>query len=217
MKKIMLILFLFLSCYICYFIYNITEDNKNYFLALGDNIVDNPYLKENPKVSTYNTDFINKDYRIIDLLNIIKYNQELTINNKQVSIHQLLKKSDIVILSIGMNDIYYKLNDNTKEIYTYLNNMINNYEEILKEINRYDHKQVIIIGYYNITNKNNDIFTYINYKIKRIANKYNYTYLELNNTMYNNQKYLQKTNNFYLNNEGYQEINKLIVENLKIS
>lgn len=217
MKKIIIILFLFLSCYICYYIYSITEDNKKYFLLVGDNIANNPYLKEQSKISIINTDFINKDYRIIDILNIIKYNQEITINKKSVSIHQLLKKSDVIIISIGMNDIYYKLNDNTKEIYTYLNNVVNNYELILKEINRYKHKEVIVLGYYNITNKNNDLYTYTNYKIKRITNNYNYTFIDLNKIIHNNPKYLKKTNNFYLNNEGYKQINKLIVENLKIS
>ena len=75
-------------------------------MSLGDN------------VSEHNTYFTNKDYRIVDVLNIIRYNQELNIDNKQVSIHQILKKADIIILSAGMNDIYSKLNENTKNIYT---------------------------------------------------------------------------------------------------
>lgn len=215
MKKIISILFLFLLCFICYYVYNLTEDKKLYVLSIGDNIANNEYIKNNKQVSTYNNDFINRDSRIIDLLNIIKYNEELDKNNKSVSIHQLLKKSDILIISIGMNDLYYKLNDNTKEIYTYLNNMIDNYEEILKEINRYDYEKVFVLGYYNISNKNNDIFTYINYKLKKITNNYDYTYLELNKILYNNQKYLLKKDNFYLNNDGYQQIYNLIVEKLK--
>ena len=215
MKKIISILFLFLLCFICYYVYNLTEDKKLYVLSIGDNIANNEYIKNNKQVSTYNNDFINRDSRIIDLLNIIKYNEELDKNNKSVSIHQLLKKSDILIISIGMNDLYYKLNDNTKEIYTYLNNMIDNYEEILKEINRYDYEKVFVLGYYNISNKNNDIFTYINYKLKKITNNYDYTYLELNKILYNNQKYLLKKDNFYLNNNGYQQIYNLIVEKLK--
>jgi len=216
MKKIILILFLFLSCYLCYFIYNVTEDNKQYILGIGDNVADNQYLEKDNKY-IYNNNFINQDYRIIDILNIIKYNQEITINNKEVSIHRLLKKSDIIIISIGMNDIYYKLNDDTKEIYTYLNNIISNYEKIKKEINRYSPKQVIILGYYNIYSKNNDLFNYINYKLEKLADKHNCTYIELNKIMHNNQKYLKKSTKFYPNNEGYNQIHKLIVEKLKKS
>lgn len=217
MKKIIFILFLFFLLYACYYIYNITEDNKLNVVLIGDTIADNPYLDNYPNINKINKDFINRDYHLKDLLNIIKYNQELDIDNKTESIHKLLKESDIVIISIGMNDIYYKLNDNTKEIYSYVNDIINNYDTILKEISKYDNKYVFILGYYNITNKNNDIFTYVNYKLKNIVNNYHYTYLDLNKILHNNKNYYQKSNIFYLNNAGYEQIYKLIVENLKKS
>lgn len=217
MKKIIFILFLFFLLYACYYIYNITEDTKLNVVLIGDTIADNPYLGNYPNVNKINKDFINRDYHLKDLLNIIKYNQELDIDNKTESIHKLLKESDIVIISIGMNDIYYKLNDNTKEIYSYVNDIINNYDTILKEISKYDNKYVFILGYYNITNKNNDIFTYVNYKLKNIANNHHYIYLDLNKILHNNKKYYQNSNIFYLNNAGYEQIYKLIVENLKKS
>lgn len=212
MKKIILVLFLFLSCYL---IYNLTEDNNLSCLSIGDTIADNPYLKNNNLITQYNNNYINKDYRIVDLVNIIKYNKEIEIENKPVSIHRLLKNTDILIISIGMNDIYYKLNSDTKSIYTYINDMVNNMEKLYDEINRYSYKKVIVLGYYNINNKNNDIFTYLNYKMKRITEKYNYQYIELNNIFKNNPNYLQKNTHFELNNQGYNEINKIIVENLK--
>lgn len=212
MKKIILILFLFLSCYL---IYNLTEEKKVSCLVIGDNIADNYYIKNNELITEYNNIYINKDYHILDLIDIIKYNKEAKINNKSISIHRLMKNADILILSIGMNDIYYKLNDDTKNIYTYINDMVNNMDILLDEINAYNYKKVIVLGYYNITNKNNDIFTYINYKMKKTVNKYNYEYLELNNILKNNPNYLEKSNNFYLNDTGYKEISKIIVENLK--
>jgi len=215
MKKIIILVFLFLSLYLCYIIYILTENKNTYCLLLGDTISDNQYIKKQNKKIKYNNYFVNKDYRIIDLLNIIKYNEEKQTDNKSISIHQKLKKSDIIILSIGMNDIYSKLNDDTKNIYTYINNMISNMELILKEIARYKHKQVIVLGYYNITNKNNDIFAYLNYKMKKITKKYHFTYLELNEILKNKEEFLQKKGNYYLNQQGYEEINKFIVENLK--
>lgn len=211
MKKIILILFLFLLCISCYLIYNKTKKNKLYITAIGDNLTTYKYIKDN-KVKTYNTKFTNNDLRINDLLNIIKYNHQ---NNLTPEIHQTLKKSDIIIISIGMNDIYYKLDNNPKEIYTFLNNMLNNYEEILKEINKYNYKQVFILGYYNITNENNDIFNYINYKLEKISSNYKYTCIDLNKTINKNPKYLLKQNKYYLNEEGFKQISNLIVENLK--
>lgn len=213
MKKIILILFLFLSCYL---IYNLTEEKKLSCLVIGNTIADNPYLKNNELITEYNNNYINKDYRIIDLINIIKYNEEIKIGDKSLSIHRLMKNANILILSIGMNDIYYKLDSDTTGIYTYMNDMVNNMEILLEEINNYNYKQVIVLGYYNITNKNNDLFTYLNYKMKRITEKYNYQYLELNNILKNNPNFLQKSNNFLLNDQGYQEISKIIVEKLKI-
>ena len=215
MKKIILILFLFFLLYACYIIYNLTEDNSKDIVLIGDEIANNPYLNNINNVKNINNNFINKDYHITDLLNIIKYNQELTINNKSKSIYQLLKESDIVILSIGMNDIYFKLNDNTKEIYTYMNEIVNNYELIIEEISRYSYQKVYLLGYYNITNENNDIFTYINYKLKNIAKKYNYIFIDTNKILKNTPKFYQSDTNFNLNNEGYYQIFNILVENLK--
>ena len=212
MKKIILVLFLFLSCYL---IYNLTEEKKLSCLVIGDATADNNYLKSNELITEYNNNYINKDYRIIDLVNIIKYNEEYEERDKHISIHRLLKNTDILIISIGMNDIYSKLNSDTKDIYTYINNMVNNMEILYDEIDRYSYKKVIVLGYYNITNKNNDLFTYLNYKMKRVTEKYNYKYIELNNIINNNPNYLKKNNSYELNNQGYNEINKIIVENLK--
>lgn len=199
----------------CYLIYELTDNDNLTCLVIGDSIADNIYLRENKKINNYNNQFINKDYRMIDLLHIIKYNEEINYQNKTISIHQLLKQSDIVIISIGMNDIYAKLEDDPKNMYTYLNEMVNNMELILDEISRYKNAKIIVLGYYNIFDKKNDLFTYINYKIKRITEKHDYIYIDTNKNLNNNQKYLLKNNQFYLNDHGYQEINELIVEKLE--
>ena len=215
MKKIIYLLFLFLFIFMCYLIYELTDNDNLTCLVIGDSIADNIYLRENKKINNYNNQFINKDHRMIDLLHIIKYNEEINYQNNTISIHQLLKQSDIVIISIGMNDIYAKLEDDPKNMYTYLNEMVNNMELILDEISRYKNAKIIVLGYYNIFEKKNDLFIYINYKIKRITEKHDYIYIDTNKNLNNNQKYLLKNNQFYLNDHGYQEINELIVEKLE--
>ena len=194
MKKIIFILFLFFLLYACYYIYKVTEDNKLNVLVVGDNMANNPYLAN---LGMVNNDFINEDYHLNDLLNIVKYNQELDNNT---SIHQLLKKADILIISIGSNDLYYKLNDNTKKIYTYMNNIISNYDLLLSYIHRYDYKKVYVLGYNNTYDKYNDIFIYINYKLEKMANYYGYTYLNIDK--------------IDLKDDYYRKIYELIVENL---
>ncbi len=210
MKKIILILFLFFLLLSCFFIYQLTEDRQLDIITVGDSTVYNPYLKD--KV---NHDFVNKDYYINDLINIIKYNQEIEIDEKSESLHQLLKKADILIISIGMNDIYHKLNNDPKETYTYLNNIIDKYDELLSIVSKYDYQKVYILNYYNITNKQNDLFTYINYKLNKLTKKYHYTYLDIAKILNNKSEYLLKSDQFTLNNDGYYQIYKLIVENLK--
>ena len=211
MKKIIILLFLFFLPIFCYLIYNVTEKKEKYILAIGDEIANVVELSSNENIK-YDNNFINEDYRISDISNILKYNKEITKDNKTISIHMLLKKADIVIISIGMNDIYYKLNDDVKDIYTYINNMLETYEEVLDEISRYDYQNVYILGYYNIASKNDDLFVYTNYKLKNIVKKYGYKYIELNNILHNNSKYYQKSNDFGLNKAGYEQILKLIVE-----
>ena len=215
MKKIIIIFFFFLSIVTCYIVYKLTENETVYISSIGDTISKNMYINKLENNIIYNLDYVSKDYRIIDLQNIIKYNQEKDINNKPISIHQILKQTDILILSIGMNDIYYKLNNDTKEIYTYINKMLNDYDIILNTISKYEYDKVFIFGYYNIYNNYNDIFMYANYKLKKLSKKYNYIYIDLNDIFKNNPQYLQKTNQFYPNNMGYLKIIELIVEKMK--
>ena len=198
--KILLILFLFLSCYL---IYIITDKDIINYMAIGNNSDFNKYVIDDN--TNYNDLYTNNDYRIVDLVNIIKYNQE-----KDVSIHYLLNKANILTINVGMNELYEKLDNNTHDIYSYLNEMVSDMNILLNEISRYDYDKVFVIGYYNIDRKNNDIFTYINYKIKRIVLEYGYKYIDLNRVIGKND--LIKTDSYELNNIGKEKISKKIVK-----
>jgi len=211
MKKILLLiltLFLFLSCY---FIYQATERNKLRFVLVGDQLVNNPYIIEN---TLCKYDFVNSDYRIIDLYKIIKYNEELFSNDKYISIHQQLNEADVLIISIGMNDIYYKLNMDTKSRYLYANTLIKNINDLFENINRYDYKRVYFLGYYNINDSDEDLFRYLNFNIRNIANNYNINFIDLKNIVKIDND-LINNNNFLLNDSGYRKIYDFIVENLE--
>lgn len=219
MKKIIFILVLFLSCYL---IYKLTINNKLSYLSIGDGLSkDNTYtyyvkeyLESKNKLSSYNSTYTNNDYRITDLLRIIEYNEEEIVNDKPLSIHKLLKESDIITLSIGMNELYYKLTINTDNIYSYIDEMMEDMSKLFHEINKYNHKQVFVLGYYNITNDNQDIFNYANIKLKNLCLKEGYTYIPLNSIL-NDKIYFQNDNKIYPNKLGYQQIYKIIVEKIK--
>lgn len=224
MKKIILILILFLSCY---FIYNRTIDEKLYYLTIGDflskGINENgaltygynryvlDYLSHNNKLKDYNQIYTDVDYRIIDVIKILEYNE---MKDKQ-SLNYLIKKADIITISLGTNELYYKLDNNTNQIYTYIDEMINNYDKILSYISTFHHKKVFILGYYNIYKEDNDIFNYANYKLEKLCKKYNYTYIELSKIFNNNPIYFNKKNSFIPNSAGYEKISQIIVEKFK--
>lgn len=228
MKKIISILILFLSCY---FIYNLTIDNELFYLSIGDGIAKGItddgkvseynytdsikyYLTSKNKLKGFNNSFVNKDYRITDLLRIIKYKEEIVVDNDHISINELLKKADIVTISLGMNELYYKILVDNNNIYSYIDGMLSDMELLLKEVDRYNHKKVIVLGYYNTKDNNKDIFNYVNYKLKNIVNKRGFEFIDLDKIINNDTNYFTNNTNFYLNNEGYQKISQIIVEKI---
>lgn len=225
MKKVFLILTLFLSCY---FIYTKTEGNKQNYLVIGDSLSKGineygissygysdfikDYLEENKLLKNYDQTFTSIDYKTSDILNILKYNQ--TKNNQ--NLNRLIKETNIITISLGIQEIYYKLNNNNQNIYTYIDNMINDYDQILNYISRFPPKKVYVLGYYNTSKTNNDIFNYANYKLEELTKNYNYDYIDLSRILDNNPTYINQINSNYMPNiKGYQKISQIIVEKIK--
>lgn len=224
MKKVFLVLILFLSCY---FIYNKTINNKVYFVVIGDALSKGTneygavsygysdyvrdYLTNNNLLEGYNKTYTDNDYRIIDIIKALEYNEK----KDNYSLNILIKKADIITISLGMNELYYKLEKNNQNIYTYIDNMISNYEKVLDYINKFHHDKVFVLGYYNVLGESDDIFNYANYKLKEICQDNDFTYVELSNIFTNNPIYFQKRDSFIPNSKGYEKISQIIVENLK--
>lgn len=217
MKKIILILILFLSIW---FIYNNTVDDKIDYLVLGNDLSigdDNyslyvkDYLDNKNILGNYNTSFVDLDLRITDLINKIKYNDSVVINNKTIGINMLLKNADIITISIGMNELYYKLSINNENIYTYMKDMVNDLDILLNLINRYNHKKVFVINYYNINKYNKDIFNYLNYYLKSLCKKEDFEYVDVSEVLDNNIINYENSSNFYLNKHGNRKISEFII------
>jgi hypothetical protein len=200
--KILLILFLFLACY---FIYIITDNEEIKYVAIGNNSDFNNYVIKNMKKNVnYNDLYTSDDYRIMDLVNIIMYNEE-----KDVSIHYLLKNADILTICVGMNELYSKLGNDTRNIYAYLNEMVYDMGKLLSNISRYQYDKVFVCGYYDVDEKNNDIFTYINYKLRNLVTDYGYIFLDLDNILDRND--LENGGNYILNDNGFEKMGKIIL------
>lgn len=223
MKKVFLILILFLSCY---FIYNKTIDKKIYYLTIGDSLSKGTneygvvsygyndfvkdYLYSHNILEEYNKTFTDNDYRITDIIKVLEYNEK----KDNYSLNRLIKQADVITLSLGMNEIYYKLAKNNENIYTYIDNIINDYNRILNYINNFHHNKVFILGYYNVLGDNNDIFNYANHKLKEMCSNYNFTYIDLSSIFDNNPNYFPKKGSFIPNVKGYEKISQIIVEKI---
>lgn len=227
MKKIIFILVLFLCCYV---IYNFTSDSKLYYLTIGDGLsygvnsygireygyssYVKDYLDKNNRLSGYNDSFTNVDYRITDILRMIEYNDTKNIDGKNVNLSQLISKADIITLSVGMNELYYKINDENANIYNYMNELISDMKELLAHINKFNHKKVFVLGYYNVGTSQEKI-NYINTLLKKIVAQEGFIYIDLSNIFDNNPSYFTNNSNFIPKMQGYLKISEIIIEKLK--
>ena len=213
-KKILFILILFLSCFI---IYNVTIDDEVYYVSLGNSLsleeenyttYVKDYLIKNDLLEEYNDNFIDNNYRITDLYSMIKNNT--VVDN--ITMNQVLKKADIITLSIGMNELYYNMLVSNNSVYDNVNEMIKDMEKLFYEIDRYSHDKVFVLGSYNITDNNQDVVNYYNYKLQKLVKKYDFIYLDLEKIVDKNEFV---DNNFNLKYDQYIEISKIIVEKIK--
>lgn len=221
MKKIIFTIILFLSCYL---IYTLTNNNNLNYVTLGDSlskgvtpyfangygysnyIVD--YLKKNNKLNSYNDDFTGVDYRITDLINLININYET--NNQ--TINQAIHSADIITISVGMQELYYKINTNDTNIYTYIDKMLEDTEELFTLIRKNNNKKIYMLGYYNTKSTNQDLFNYANIKLKEICQKNKITYIDTQSIFYKNTTYFENPNSFNPNLQGYYKIYEKIIE-----
>ena len=178
-------------------------------------------LSKQTDFGNYNQDFVKDDIRIIDIINQIKDNER--INNQ--NIQKLLKNTNILLLHIGNNEIKYKLSkydineNNDKEIYLYLDQIINDYKELIKLLKNYDNNHIIILSNYNNTNiiVNNKYYMYINDNINKLCKENNIQFINLFDILNKNNDNITNTNPTYITNKGnlalfnkiYSKIDKL--------
>lgn len=221
-----------------FLIYLTTLDKLIFFLALGDDLASgktpygnrdtsyNEYLKyyieEKNLLEKYIDGFIAEDYRTTDLIRDIEDNKKIMIENKEQSIKNALIKADLVTLSIGMNDLYYKLNVanlNNNELYDHIDEIIEDIEKLFELLRKYCKEDIIVTNFYRSTillenDKMKEYFNYANEKLKNISEKYNIHYVEIDKILENNTKNLSMGTSFLPSRSGYEEISKEIIKKI---
>ncbi len=211
MKKIILTILVFLIIFLIYS-FNISEET--YYLSLGDYLsyginnldrVDNSYSENIKKHYEKNLkNYVNyssiDDYRVMDLMNDINDNKEIIYDNEDYNLQNLLIKANLITISIGMNDLIYKKNID----YNYVDELLNDIEELLILIRKYNKDKIYFLGFYNIIN-NNELIEYANKKIESICDRNKINYVDISGLA----KYVIK--DAYPTNDGYTYITEQIL------
>ena len=238
-KRYAFLLFTVISTILIFIIFKITLNNNIYYLALGDYLtVGNSYnsnsnksysdyiadnLKDKEKLYFYTKGFANSNYRNIELLNDIKNNKRIKVNNKEITLKNALIKADIVTLSIGMNDLFYKINFSTDFsddyiLYKYVDEVISDMDKLLLELRTSCKEEIIVTSFYNpFINTNlflstEPIIEYANSKLLYLLRKYDMKYFNINKIFSANPNYLSYDLKLQPNNASYYAIYKQILK-----
>ena len=218
-------------------IFFITKDKKIYYLSLGDSLavgqtpnneVDKSYgdyikeyLEDKEVLEFYTKSFSNSNYRSIDLLEDIKNNKKKKISGKEITIKNALIKADIVTISIGLNDLLYKLNlastfdmNINDDIYTYVDEVMMDIDKLLYEIRKSCKEQIMVFGYYNpftnhsasLSNEVEPLITYANGKLESLVLKYEMTYVDIHGAFLANDDYLPSKLEIHPTKNGYKRM-----------
>lgn len=233
MKKILLLIILLITIFISI---NIKDDKLSY-VSLGDGLSKginqnnyesygysdylSNYLKQNNKLKLYTKDFTEKDMRITDLIKMIEDNKYTYIDNKKLTIQNVIKNANIITISLGMNEILYKYNNEINEsyMYSYIEEITNDMKKLIKLIKKYNNKKIFILGLYN-SKEDTTLNKYIidaNNHLKKISDKENINFINLYDIFKNNKHLIYNSNNYYPNHDGYKLIANKIIKMLNFS
>lgn len=234
MKKIFLLIITSITIFGIYFL---TIDRKIYYLVLGDDIslgvtdtgktdlnytnyVKN-YLQEQEILEKYVNSFAKEGYRITDIVNDVKNNKKVSVDGKYYTLKNALIKSDLVTISINNNDIIGRLNASavTTDLYGWIDELSEEYEEMLKIIRDYCKEEIIVIGYYYPIKEETDvnfirIVSYLNDSFHEVSNLYNIKYIDISELFMENNNLVGKN---FPTEEGYKVIGQQIIAEFKDS
>lgn len=226
MKKIIKLLSLIIVSISVYFIY-INNCNKNIrILNIGDGLSMgiNSYGIDDYSYTDYYKEYLNKKNKKVEINNrytakdqSIKIFYAILRNNNEVK--KDLISSHILIVCLGFNDLLYKIsieqNMNNNKLNKIVDEIDNNYNEMIKEIRKYYKEEIIVIGYYSPNIDNYYIDNGLRKLNRYLKNNKDIVYIDTYNEI-KSEKYLPNPGSYYPNNRAYQLIaSKIIAKTLE--
>lgn len=177
--KVKVVLALFLIVVLIFLIYTFNIKNDIFYFNVMDKKYDydtyNVLLNENldnvQKYISYEQD----DYRVTDLIRDI--NDNIIVNNRKIQ--NILIKADIITLMIGNNELNYKIkNIDMTELFEYSNSLLEDLDDLFKLIRKYSKEKIFFIGFYNSNEYYEELYRYLNLRIKDMCDSYNIVYID---------------------------------------
>lgn len=219
MKKIIYFLLTFFSIFLIYNKYNKKLIN---YISFNDNLGSYYYnemikdylINENILVN-YNVLF--NANSINSLIRDINNNKTIRYNNKDYFLKKELRESDILVISIGEEELskFYDKYDMNKNYYNF-GKMFLEIKSLIKEITKYAKGKIFFLGYYNPTNyydsKTDELFYKIDTKLYNLMMDNNINYIDLYEIVKGNN---YKSDEIHLNSNGNKQIMDIISVYLK--
>ena len=219
-KKYIKLIIFFIICLIIFLIFKFNNHHNITYISLGDSFAlgknsygqfdygysdyVKDYLEKNNKLNKYFKTFSEEDASINTLYQSISLNKKIKLKDREFNLKQSLREANILTLSIGINDLIYKLS------------ILDNLDKTsIDKIKKYYPKEIYVVGYYNIYPEN----TTYEYAIKELNKIYkknkDVIYIDTFGLLNNNHKYIPNFLNYYPTAEGYKIISEQII--IKIS
>ena len=177
--KVKVVLALLLIVILIFLIYTFNIKNDIFYFNVMDKKYDydtyNVLLNENldnvQKYISYEQD----DYRVTDLIRDI--NDNIIVNNRKIQ--NILIKADIITLMIGNNELNYKIkNIDMTELFEYSNSLLEDLDDLFKLVRKYSKEKIFFIGFYNSNEYYEELYRYLNLRIKDMCDSYNIVYID---------------------------------------
>ena len=151
MKKLLKLLLLIVVCSSVFYIYQNTKNSKYNIVNIGDELsisIDSYGIKDYSPVSYYKNELL-KTHKKVNINNkYSEYENSILIMLEKIKNDNYLKKilssSNQVIITLGYNDLIYKLNVsdelNSSKFYKIIKEIELNYNNLIKEIRKYTQK-----------------------------------------------------------------------------
>lgn len=229
--KLLTIIILSLSVFM---IYKLTNHHNINYTTLGDGFAQGidcygridygysdyvkDYLEKNNKLMNYSNYHTKEEMTIEKLYNTILTDKKMQNNNIKNNIIHILRDSDYLTMSIGLNDLLSKLSMTSEFTDENLNIVINEIEtsfnNLIEEIEKVYNREIIVIGYYEPPNTNK----FLSKAIKKLNNIYKknkkVTYISTYMISENKNVFLPNPNSYYPNYKGYQAISNKIIDKI---